>query len=419
MTNIPKELYETLGAKKLIRYWNYRYEYHSTITKDGYQIGLHRIPCPRDQPYNRSKCPVLLWHGLSNSSEIYIAGTPDSSLAFVLADAGFDVWLGNSRGSKYSNKHSTFNLGTSQGQKDYWNFNIEHLALYDLKSSVDYILSITESQKLSYIGFSQGSAKAFMALSLDEELNHQINHMIGLAPALKPRKIPGSILSTTLNYIKPSRIFNILGSKDFFPIAHSFRPSLLSIQSNATLIRYTLYLLLNWKMKRFGNHQQEWMALQNIFSTTSVQNVVHWFQILGDNRFASYREDENVGVIHTNNRITIPNLIYPTRHITTSITLFCGKDDNLSDIVALKSHLPDHTKIFEIDDYEHLDLIWSHDAPDKIFHPIIKTLKTVWNLKDKPISKFHFHSVPYNDDFDDIPKAAENASSWELFGFLK
>ncbi|KAJ2996474.1 cholesterol esterase [Globomyces sp. JEL0801] len=316
MTNIPKELYETLGAKKLIRYWNYRYEYHSTITKDGYQIGLHRIPCPRDQPYNRSKCPVLLWHGLSNSSEIYIAGTPDSSLAFVLADAGFDVWLGNSRGSKYSNKHSTFNLGTSQGQKDYWNFNIEHLALYDLKSSVDYILSITESQKLSYIGFSQGSAKAFMALSLDEELNHQINHMIGLAPALKPR-------------------------------------------------------------------------------------------------------NENVGVIHTNNRITIPNLIYPTRHITTSITLFCGKDDNLSDIVALKSHLPDHTKIFEIDDYEHLDLIWSHDAPDKIFHPIIKTLKKVWNLKDKPVSKFHFHSVPYNDDFDDIPKAAENASSWELFGFLK
>lgn len=32
---------------------------------------------------------------------------PESSLAFVLADKGFDVWLANTRGTKFSQGHSS------------------------------------------------------------------------------------------------------------------------------------------------------------------------------------------------------------------------------------------------------------------------------------------------------------------------
>ncbi len=39
--------------------------------------------------------PVLLQHGLLESSVVFVDNGPRQSLAFALADAGFDVWMSN------------------------------------------------------------------------------------------------------------------------------------------------------------------------------------------------------------------------------------------------------------------------------------------------------------------------------------
>jgi lysosomal acid lipase/cholesteryl ester hydrolase len=40
---------------------------------------------------------------------------------------------------------------------------------------------------LSYIGFSQGTAQAFAALSIHPQLNEKVNVFIALAPAMSPK----------------------------------------------------------------------------------------------------------------------------------------------------------------------------------------------------------------------------------------
>lgn len=57
-------------------------------------------------------------HGLTASSYSFIMNLPPTSLAFILADAGYDVWLGNSRGTNECLKHIKYNIK----QKEFWDY---------------------------------------------------------------------------------------------------------------------------------------------------------------------------------------------------------------------------------------------------------------------------------------------------------
>jgi len=48
--------------------------------------------------------------------------------------------------------------------------------------------------KLSYVGFSQGTAQAFAALSIHPGLNDKVNVFIALAPAMSPPGLSASLV---------------------------------------------------------------------------------------------------------------------------------------------------------------------------------------------------------------------------------
>lgn len=108
---------------------------------------------------------------------------PSLCLAFVLADAGFDVWMANVRGSKYSSEHDHLHPSSSR----YWNFGLDEMACLDVPTIVDYVLDRTGRSHVSWIGYSQGFALACAALSVNDELQSKMNVVVGIGPALKPK----------------------------------------------------------------------------------------------------------------------------------------------------------------------------------------------------------------------------------------
>jgi lysosomal acid lipase/cholesteryl ester hydrolase len=99
---------------------------------------------------------VFLQHGIADSADAFII--PNSShdpLAIMLVKEGYDVWLGNSRGSKYSLKHANYDY---RKDSEYWDFSFPEMSL-DIKASITEVLERTErdkdqKSKLTFIGHS-------------------------------------------------------------------------------------------------------------------------------------------------------------------------------------------------------------------------------------------------------------------------
>lgn len=82
--------YYTFKSKK-IKFHGYPLELHSVKTEDGYILEMHRIPDSPHAPNRTRKRPVIIMHGLLDSSSGFLLMDKDDCLPFLLADLGYDV----------------------------------------------------------------------------------------------------------------------------------------------------------------------------------------------------------------------------------------------------------------------------------------------------------------------------------------
>lgn len=123
----------------------YRAEVFQVITEDGYILRVHHMyPTIADS----TKKPVFLMHSAFSNPIYFLNSGHNISLGFYLADNGFDVWMGNVRGSKYATEH----MWLSTSGKDYWRFDFHEMGVFDLPPMIDLTLRQTGAQQVFYIG---------------------------------------------------------------------------------------------------------------------------------------------------------------------------------------------------------------------------------------------------------------------------
>ena len=149
-------------------------------TKDGFLLTVHRMP--------NTGPAVILQHGLLADSGNWVCGGPTQGLAFILWRAGYDVYMGNSRGNPYSRKHKELD----PKKHEFWHWSFQDLAEFDLPATVAKVCEVSNKEKVWYIGHSQGTLIAFAALSEDvDNISNKIQGVIALAPVLSLKYVKG------------------------------------------------------------------------------------------------------------------------------------------------------------------------------------------------------------------------------------
>ena len=220
-----------LSFEELCMKNGYMTEQYQVITEDDYILSLYRIPGKFTEARDKRNSPkpaVLFVHALDANMMEYVLNDADKANAFILVNEGYDVWLGNNRGSQYSHGHLTL----STDSRDYWDYWTADLGLKDVPTFIDHILETTGLPNLSYIGHSQGTTQFFLGASMNPSyFKEKVNLFVALAPVGSTAHIPYPELKWASKHVKEIELAVVDGLHQYnwFPQAHQASMALDSI----------------------------------------------------------------------------------------------------------------------------------------------------------------------------------------------
>lgn len=303
----------------------YPVELHQIVTTDGYQIALHRIP-----KTNSTLRPLLLVHGLCVSGSMYIAKIPDieKSLAYLLSDAGYDMWILHSRGTHLSMNHKILTID----DKKFWDFSQHEIGIYDVTAAIDYVLEKTGADKLHYSGVSQGTTVFLIALSMRPEYNEKVASSYLMAPVGSLANIGGFVKFIIDTQLAAFQIDTFKGMNVFyFPLKHELVRQVIESFCDdpirSTLCQAVTEMVIGPFNPLIKVDKVIIQLVRYFFDNASLKLFEHYYQISKSKKFQQF--DYGVsGNYERYKRKTPPE--YNLSMIEVPVTLMSAKNDFLA-----------------------------------------------------------------------------------------
>ncbi|CAG4929741.1 unnamed protein product [Parnassius apollo] len=352
-------------------------EAHNVVTPDGYTLTLHRIPGRVETKRRNKNRTIILHHGLLGSSVDWILLGPNHSLAYLLNDAGYDVWLANARGNKYSKTHVTKSVYSSE----YWDFSWHEIGLYDLSSIIDYVKENTlVKSQIYFVAHSMGAAALTVLLSTSPQYNTILNLVILLAPLvfMQQAKGPFRIISE-LQSLDYNATLKILGENQFIPSEKFIKALTRKFCKGDIKLCENPLLLLSDGGKVISDSTRMKNILAHVPAGGSTKTIMHFGQLISSGRFEMFDGGSTMNIKKYG--IASPPK-YHLREIKLPVALFSSHDDWLStvpDIIKFLSYIPNpvvhHIVQKTSKEFSHFDFVWGEEAPELVYKHIFDILK--------------------------------------------
>ncbi|KAL6010282.1 hypothetical protein ACLOJK_000713 [Asimina triloba] len=366
----------------MIQTRGYDCQEHTVTTKDGYILSMQRIPKGRNVASGTgtgtgggSGRPVLLQHGLIMDGVTWLLNSPDQSFAFILADNGYDVWIANSRGTKWSSGHTS--LGSSDDPA-FWDWSWDELAAYDLPAFVEYVQEQT-GQNMYYVGHSLGTLMALASLS-QRKLVNMLRAAALLSPIAYLGQMPSPLATAAAKTYAAETLYK-LGVVEFDPNGEPVGKMIKGLCNDHGINCYDL-------MSSFTgpncclNSSTINLFLEYEPQPTATKNMVHLAQMIRKGTISMYDYGSDDGNMQNYGQVDPP--VYNMRNIPNDFPLFLsyGGKDAVSDVndvqsllESLKAHDSDKLTVEYRDDYAHADFVMGVNANQFIYEPMMAFFK--------------------------------------------
>ncbi|RAL48568.1 hypothetical protein DM860_018310 [Cuscuta australis] len=343
---------------------------HSTETKDGYVLGLQRVGSGSGIVNGELGPPVLLLHGLFMAGDSWFLNSANQSLGFILADHGFDVWVGNVRGTRWSHGH----VFLTEKDKDFWDWSWQELALYDLAEMTRYVYSITNS-KVSIVGHSQGTIISLAALT-----QPNIVEMVEAAALLCPISYLDHMTSTfVLRMVKMylDEVILALGVHELnFKSVLATR--IMDMMCDGHVNCDDMLSAITGKDCCFNSSRID-LYLDYEPHPSSTKNLIHLFQMIRKGTFAKYDYGRWKNLILYGQR-NPPE--FDLSEIPQSLPLWMGYggNDALADVADVEHTLRElkgKPDVLYLGDYGHIDFILSVRSKEDVYDSMVGFLKSL------------------------------------------
>ncbi|KAL6437992.1 hypothetical protein ACFW04_004349 [Cataglyphis niger] len=361
---------------ELVNKYGYNGQLHKVITSDGYILELHRLR-GRTNSSEVQKPVAFVMHGLLCSSACWVVSGPENSLAYILSDAGYDVWLGNARGSLYSRKH----VSLSTLDKEYWDFSWHEIATRDLPATIDYILKTTGQEKLFYLGHSQGTTTFFVMASEMPEYQNKIQAMFAMAPVAYCGRITSAVIQLLARFMDSiDMVMKLFGLYEFLPSDEGMKEFQKLVCAEDVITQpfcsNLLFLIAGYNKEQFNKTLLP-IVLGHIPAGASTKQIMHYTQLVKSGQFRQY----DYGWLHNKRKYgSFSPPIYDLKKIQqVPISLHYSSNDwlaNIKDVNKLYTELGNPYGKFRVphDKFNHLDYMWANDVKSLLYDKILSLM---------------------------------------------